>query len=169
VYDLRRVQIRQVKKEIRVLGLAVKTLTSGYGVIGAVFRGKLWLDGVMSIYASGDDLSGEIAEMVKTSRHFGQVRVILLDEAMLPNIVAIDPFLISESTSRPVLYLHDSAGEIDERYMFNWRGKQVTSIGLREVDAVKILDTVTSDGTPEALRVASMIANNLEGLKLHKV
>jgi len=43
-------RIRQVKKEIRVLGIAVKPSIreEQFYAVGVVFRGGLWLDGVAS-------------------------------------------------------------------------------------------------------------------------
>jgi endonuclease V-like protein UPF0215 family len=166
---LKHVRIRQVKPEIRVLGVAVSSAGSNSVVVGAVFRGSLFLDGVMSRGVKGNSITYEISDMIKTSKHYGQVRVILIDESILPVGVSVDPYFISEFTGKPVLYLHGSVLEIDERYMFKWCGRFVTSIGLSELDASNVLNASSKECVPEALRVASMVAASLSDGVLHKV
>lgn len=166
---MRRLQIRQVKDEIRVLGLAVSATLTGKCIVGAVFRGRLWLDGVMSRFVLGSDLSEDIIEMVKTSKHYGQVRVLMIDESKFPSDTIVDQYRLAESLGKPVLCLHNFVDRIDDRYMFMWHDRPVTSIGLGETDALRILDVSTRSNKPEALKVANAIASSLTSAVLHKV
>jgi endonuclease V-like protein UPF0215 family len=169
VERLRRLRIRQVKEEIRVLGLAVSNTINGKCIVGAVFRGRLWLDGVISRIALEFDLSEDIIEMVKTSKHYGQVRVVMIDELTLPPDASVDPYKLAESLGKPVLFLHALSDMIDGRYMFMWRDRLVTPVGLNEKDALRILEVTTRDSKPEVLRVANTIASSIPGTALHKV
>ncbi len=69
-------RLRQIKKEIRVLGVAARRDPGAYTIIGVVYRGSLWLDGVLKTHSKGADITEPIAEMLKRSPHSGQVRVI---------------------------------------------------------------------------------------------
>ena len=84
--------LRQVKKEIRVLGFAAKPtgVNDKLYVVGVVFRGKLWLDGVMRTVACGPDITKEVVEMIINSPHHPQIRVILLHGDLLPQNILWD-------------------------------------------------------------------------------
>jgi hypothetical protein len=75
-------RIRQVKREIRALGIVAKGLRGGGGLaVGVIFRGGLYLDGVIKAKAHGPDITGAVAEMIKASPHYPQIRVLLINEA----------------------------------------------------------------------------------------
>lgn len=161
------VRIRQVKREIRLLGLAAESVDGVHYIVGAVYRGRLGLDGVLSCCSSSPDLAGAAAAMIRGSAHFNQVRVIAVDMDRLPPGASLDLEALASGTGKPVLGLTRTRGELDERHMFLWRGHTVTSVGLRRGDAERVLDACSADGYPEALRVASMVAGELS--LLHKV
>jgi endonuclease V-like protein UPF0215 family len=164
---LKLVRIRQVKREIRFLGLAAESVDDVHFVVGVVYRGRLGLDGVLSCYSASPDLAGAAAAMIRGSPHFNQVRVIAADMDRLPPGASLDLEALASGTGKPVLGLTRDRGELDERHMFLWRGYTVTSVGLRRGDAERVLDSCSADGYPEALRVASMVAGELP--VLHKV
>lgn len=71
-----------IKSEIRVLAIDDSALIDDQIlIVGAFFRGGDWLDGVMRTHVTRDgmDSTEAIVEMVKSSKHFGQIRVIMLD------------------------------------------------------------------------------------------
>ena len=161
------VRIRQVKREIRVLGLAAESVDDVHVVVGVVYRGRLGLDGVLSCSSASRDLAGAAAAMIRGSAHFNQVRVIAVDMDRLPPGASLGLEALASGTGKPVLGLTRARGELDERYMFLWRGYTVTSVGLGWGDAERVLDVCSVEGYPEALRVASMVAGELS--LLHKV
>ena len=163
------VRIRQVKKEIRVLGLAAEPLDDSYVVVGVVYRGRLGLDGVLCCSSSSPDLTGAAASMIRGSAHFNQIRVIAVDMDRLPPGAVVELDALASGTGKPVLGLTSAGGELDERYMFLWRGHTVTSMGLGRGDAERVLETCSVEGYPEALRVASLVAEELSGTGLHKI
>lgn len=161
------VRIRQVKKEIRVLGLAAEPLDGSYVCVGVVYRGRLGMDGVLRCSSTSQDITAATASMIRDSAHFNQIRVIAVDMDQLPPEVGLDLDALASGTGKPVLGLTRAGGELDERYMFLWRGLTVTSMGLGRGDAERVLDTCSVEGFPEALRVASLVAEELS--VLHKV
>jgi len=164
---LKTVRIRQVKKEIRLLGLAAGRVGDAYAVVGVVYRGGLAVDGVLCRVSGSPDLAAAAVDMIRESVHFNQIRVAAVDLDGLPPESSLDLDALASGTDKPVLGLTRSGGEIDERHMFRWRGYSVTSVGLRRRNAEGVLDVCSVDGVPEALRVASMVASRLP--VLHKV
>ena len=164
---MKTVRIRQVKKEIRLLGLAASRVGDAYAVVGVVYRGGLAVDGVLCRVSASPALAAAAADMIRESVHFNQIRVAAVDLDGLPPGAALDLDALASGTGKPVLGLTRAGGELDERHMFSWRGYTVTCVGLRRGDAERVLDVCSGDGYPEALRVASMVAGGLPDL--HKV
>jgi len=154
-------RLRQVKKEIRVIGVAAQRDPVGITIIGVVFRGSLWLDGVLMTRSARIDITEAIAEMIKRSQHYGQVRVILLSRVSLPMEAKISSNNLSVSVGRPVIFL----GGVEEPiYTWRNRGEQVvfSAAGLSRWSAESILKASTREGvTPEALRVATLTLSAL--------
>ena len=164
------IRIRQVKKEIRVLGVAAAGHDGSTRVVGVVFRGARWLDGVLSATSKGADLTRTIVEMVNGSPHRKQVRVIMLHAGLVPGGTNIDPMRIFSEASKPVIILGaESPGgarpDPNTGY-FTWgRGAdavEVSYTGVREGDARAVLNaSIRAGSTPEALRVAGLILGAL--------
>jgi endonuclease V-like protein UPF0215 family len=161
--------MRQVKRQVRVLGLAAAQLGDRFLPLGVVYRGRLGVEGVVGCGPCVGDAVRVISEAVLGSPHYGQVRVILVDLTRLPGGFTLDPFRLAEWTRKPVLALGRGDAEVDPRSMFRWGDYTVTSAGLMEGDAQRVLDAVSVDGYPEALRVAWLVAGALNGAGLHKV
>lgn len=154
-------RIRQIKREIRVLGVAVRRDIGGFTIVGVVYRGSLWLDGVLSVHSEGEGVTEPIVEMLGGSPHSGQVRVILLSRANLPLEAGVSIEELSAKTGRPVILLGDAGG-----VTFTWRrgGEKVifSAAGLSRWSAEGVLKAATCEGViPEALRVADLILSAL--------
>jgi len=154
-------RLRQIKKEIRVIGVAAKCDAGGITIIGVVFRGSLWLDGVLKTRSVGADITEPIAEMLRRSPHSGQVRVILLTRASLPVEAKISKDKLSVKVGKPVIFLGDG-----DEPIYTWRNgdKQVvfSAAGLSRWSAESVLKASTREGvTPEAFRVADLILSSL--------
>ena len=173
---MRTARIRQVKREIRVLGIAVKPSLGGdrLNAVGVVFRGGLWLDGVMRTTASGPDITESLVEMITSSPHHPQIRVLMLHDALIEGGASVDPYRLLTGTSRPVVVLStdkDKAGPAApeghrdmavERFELKLEGESIAvlSIGLWSRDAARVLEVATRGGVvPEALRVAGLVAS----------
>lgn len=188
-------KFRVIKPEIRVLGVDdgvftphVKGLVS---VVGVVFRGGYWLDGVMhtKVEVDGFDATEKIASMIINSPHHKQLRVIMLNgitfagfnvvkikelnaETMLPviaitrekpNLKEIREALKNLPESEKRWKAIQSAEEIFEVSTRSKSEKVYMQIsGILEEDARKILKlTSTRSNIPEALRVAHLIASGI--------
>ncbi|MCJ7574020.1 DUF99 family protein [Candidatus Bathyarchaeota archaeon] len=164
------IRIRQVKKEIRVLGVAAAGHDGSTRVVGVVFRGARWLDGVLYATSKDADLTRTIVEMINGSPHRKQVRVMMFQAEMIPKGVKIDTIKISSETSKPVIILGakglGGAQADPNTGYFTW-GKgadavEVAYLGLRERDVEAVLRVSTREGsTPEALKVAGLILGAL--------
>lgn len=193
------VKFRSVKPEIRVLGVddgVFVPYTKGLvDVVGVVYRGGRWLDGVMrtEVEIDGMDATEKIASMISSSPHYDQLRVVILNGITFagfnvvnikklfmrlglpiiaitrkkPNIEEIKTAL-KNLTEFPIRWeAIQNAGEITK--VFTRRGEGAIYIqlaGIVEQDAKKILrKTSTRSNVPEAIRVAHIIASGLARMK----
>jgi hypothetical protein len=188
-------KFRVIKPEIRVLGVDDGVFiphAKGFApIIGVVFRGGCWLDGVMStkVEVDGFDATDRIASMVVNSPHYKQLRVIMLDGVTFAGFNVVDIKKLNAETDLPIIavtrdkpdfneirealkHLPSSekrwkavtnAGEIFEVPTRNKGEKVYMEVsGIHEEDARKIVRlTSTRSSVPEALRVAHLIASGM--------
>lgn len=165
--------IKHVKKEIRVLGIAIEPTrdNDGYILIGVVFRGKFWLDGAMRSAAVGPDATNELIEMILKSKHYPQIRVIIMHQDLIKGGATLDLELLFKKTQKPIIALKFLDGKIGD-INFEHAMKPIANHGISTIPAItfgisakissKILKTLTrSDSIPEVLRVARLIISNL--------
>ena len=192
---MNRQSFRVIKPEIRVLGVddgAFKPHVKGQvPVIGVVFRGGFWLDGVMhtSIEVDGFDATDRIASMITGSSHYKQLRVIMLNGVTFAGFNIVDVKALHAVTKLPVITvtrekpdfadIHKalqnlpdsekrwetilSAGEPVEVSTRSAKAKvYMQTAGVSQEDAQKILRlTSTRSNVPEALRVAHLVASGI--------
>lgn len=74
-------------------------------VIGAIMRGGSWLEGVVRTYITkdGTDATERLTEMVNGSRHYGQIRVIMLNGITFGGFNVIDIEELYRNTGIPVI------------------------------------------------------------------
>jgi endonuclease V-like protein UPF0215 family len=195
---LNRKSFRVIKPEIRVLGVDDGAFTphvqSQVPVVGIVFRGGYWFDGIMhtKIAVDGFDATDKIASMIIRSPHYKQLRVIMLNGITFAGFNIVDVQELNVTTELPVItvtrkkpdlaeirqalqnlpYSEErwktilNAGEPIEVSTINMKAKvYIQTIGLSIEDAQKILRlTSTRSNIPEALRVAHLIASGISGL-----
>lgn len=153
-------RLREIKREIRVLGLASwsNPKTGTHETVGVIFRGKHWLDGVLKISSEGPSITTEVAETIRHSNHHPQIRVILLHRDLLNDGAEIDPHRLSRETGKPVIAL----GFQDSPQNSQSPTPPIT-IGIDEKTAKKILKIASRTGVyPEALRVAGLLAESFK-------
>ena len=154
-------RLRQIKREIRVLGVAAKGSSKNYTIVGVVYRGNLWLDGVLTTYSNKADITDTLAQMLVNSPHYGQVRVILLSRENLPTEVSVSAEELSTKTGKPVVLLGDT---VEPTSTWNNGDEKATflAVGLSIWSAEGILRMSTREGvTPEALRLAALALSAL--------
>jgi len=199
VREGRTVKIRSIKPEIRILGIDdgifVPHTKGLVDVIGVVYRGGYWLDGVMrtEVEIDGVDATEKISTMITNSPHYDQLRVVTLNGITLAGFNVADIQELFKKLRLPVIAVtreKPNLEEIKEALMNlpdherRWeavkkagkiievctrRGERpiyMQIAGLSEADAEKILrKTSTRSNFPEALRVAHIIASGLAQLK----
>ncbi|MCQ6962591.1 DUF99 family protein [Methanolobus chelungpuianus] len=181
-----------IKDEIRILGIDDSALTGErILIVGAFFRGGMWLDGVMSSYLTRDgmDATDSIMSMIRSSKHFPQVRIIMLDGVSYGGFNPVDIVRLHEGTGIPVVVLMRKYPDLemirkalchlpqgDERMaIFKRAGEivevktadplnpvyiQCSGIGFREAARIVRLSSTRSN-IPEPLRVAHLIATGI--------
>lgn len=155
-------RLRQVKREIRVLGVAASRVGEDSIVVGVVYRGSLWLDGVMKTTTREADLTDALIGLVKGSPHYGQIRVILLSKDKMPPYAILAIERLHAETNKPVIML--STSRENTTFTRKREGESVgfSASGLSRWTAEEVLQTTSVDSlTPEALRVADMILSAL--------
>lgn len=181
-----------IKPEIRILGIDDSALLNEkVMIIGTVFRGGDWIDGVLrsEITRDGRDATAVIVKMIKNSRHYDQLRIIMLDgityagfnvidieelyrETELPVIVVMRSYPDFEKIRSALRHFSDGearwdiikkAGEI-EKVVTQRNGTpiyiQKAGIGIKNVEKIIRLTSIRSS-IPEPLRVAHLIATGV--------
>ncbi|PIU58646.1 hypothetical protein COS86_08415 [Candidatus Bathyarchaeota archaeon CG07_land_8_20_14_0_80_47_9] len=188
-------KFRVIKPEIRVLGVDDGVFTphvKGFApLIGVVFRGGYWLDGVMStkVEVDGFDSTAKIGAMVVNSPHYKQLRVMMLDGVTFAGFNVVDIKKLNAETGLPVIAVTRekpnfkdirealrnlpqsekrwravlNAGKILEVSTRSKTEKVYMEMsGILEEDAQKIVKlTSTRSSVPEPLRVAHLIASGI--------
>ena len=187
-----------VKREVRVLGVDDGVFTphvEGWvPVIGVVFRGGYWLDGVMhtEVLVDGFDATDKIAGMIVGSPHYEQLRVIMLNGITFGGFNVVDMKALNVATGLPVVAVtrekpdlpavREALGHLsgsEERWRAILNAGEVAevstrhvgeriylhAVGISVVDAVRVVRlTSTRSNVPEALRVAHLVASGISHL-----
>jgi len=187
--------IHVVKPEIRILGVDDGVFTphsSGKAlVVGIVFRGGYWLDGVMHTYVAVDgfDATEKISIMVTSSPHQKQLRVIMLNGITFAGFNVVNINALSMTTGLPVIAVTSEKPDITgirkalenlSRTEDRWKsilaageGFEVLTrnpkkgiflhvAGLPIDEAKRIVRLSSTRGKiPEALRVAHLVASGI--------
>jgi len=188
-------KFRVVKPEIRVLGVDDGVFTPHVKglvpIVGVVFRGGYWLDGVMhtKVKVDGFEATNKVASMIINSPHYKQLRVTMLNGITFAGFNVVDIKKLNMETKLPVIAVTRerpnfaeirqalknlpksierweailNAGEVYEVFTRNKKEKVYIQIsGIMEEDAEKILQlTSTRSNIPEALRVAHLVASGI--------
>jgi endonuclease V-like protein UPF0215 family len=186
---------RVIKPEIRVLGVDdcpfIPHIKGQVPVIGVVFRGGYWLDGVLhtKIAADGFDATEKIVSMITSSSHYKQLRVIMLNGVTFAGFNIVNIKTLNAATKLPVITVTREKPDFEKihkalknlpKSQERWkmilnagepfevptrRGKKkiyMQVAGISRDDAQKILRlTSTRSNIPEALRVAHLVASGI--------
>lgn len=181
-----------IKEEIRILGIDDSALISDrILIVGAFFRGGMWIDGVVSSYITRDGLDGTdvIVDMVKNSKHYPQIRIIMLDGITYGGFNTIDIVRLCEETGIPVVVLMRKLPDFDmidqalsylphreKRWQIIRRAGEIVEVSTKDTldpvyiqcsgidakDAARIVRlSATRSNIPEPLRVAHLIATGI--------
>lgn len=161
-----------MKAEIRVIGI-----DDGFSrrrkkiVVGVVFRGGLWVDGVLcsGVNVSGTSLGRRLGTMVTESRFHKELRFAILHGAMLGSALAVTKEFSNVTRLPTIALLHQGQGGRSDLSLrragnatrFRLRpGLSALCIGLTAEKSVEIMKVTTMrDPLPEPVRVACLIAS----------
>ena len=185
-------KFREIKHELRILGIDDGSFTPrkvGLAtIIGLVFRGGLWIDGAMKtdVEIDGLDATNKICSMIKSSPHYDQLRVIMLNGLTFAGFNIVNIKRVFESTGLPVIVLTKKKPNInkvknalkklsnsEERWKTIQEAGDIAKLdvrrsvymqlaGISRDDAEKIYKiSCTRNDFPEPLNVAHVIASGL--------
>lgn len=188
-------RFRSIKSEIRVLGVDdgrfVPRTEGTVKVVGVVYRGGCWFEGVMQteLTIDGLDATEKLAVMIEGSPFYGELRVIMLDGVTFGGFNVVDIALLSRRIGLPVISVARKKPDLEEirsalrnlpESERRWQAMEnagelfeietrkgenpvfVHIAGILLEDAEEIMKiTSTRSNIPEALRVAHLIASGL--------
>jgi endonuclease V-like protein UPF0215 family len=187
------VTFRSIKSELRILGVDDapfdKFRDTKTALLGTVFRGGSYLEGVLKneIFVDGDDSTDKIIEMVKSTRHKGHLRVLMLSGITFGGLNIVDIERLRKETKLPVIIVTRKLPDLsamkkaivkvknsDEKirrllvagdlYELEMNSKKVViqKSGLSLKDAGDIVKLSTVRGLiPEPIRVSHIIASGI--------
>ncbi len=184
-----------IKPEIRVLGIDdgmfVPHSRSKVPIIGVIYRGGYWFDGIMytEVEVDGFDATEKIGSMICSSPHRDQLRVAVLNGITFAGFNVVNIKELFRKTELPMVAVvrREPDSEDIRKALGNlpnpekrWKairgaGKEYEMstrrgggriymhlAGISEEDAAKIIRlTSTRSNVPEALRVAHLIASGI--------
>jgi len=182
-----------VKEEIRILGIDDGPFTKKDKeviVVGVVFRGGEFLDGVLRTYVSVDglDATEKISGMINSSRHKQQLKVIMLDGITVGGFNIIDVKKLFSETRIPIIVINRKAPDLKSIKIaleknfddFEKRWKMILNagkikqlkfekfsvyyqnVGIEDEEAEEIITiSIKHAQIPEPLRVAHLIATGI--------
>lgn len=180
-----------IKPEIRIIGIDDSPLIDeDILVVGAIMRGGEWLEGVVRTYIKKDglDATEKVSEMVGRTKHFGQIRAIMLNGITMGGFNVLDMDALHESTGLPVIVVMRKLpdmesirsalthlSEPDHRYRTIAKAGRAIEIpvirgepvyiqkrGIEDTDAIALVQaTAIHSRVPEPVRVAHLIASGI--------
>jgi endonuclease V-like protein UPF0215 family len=192
-------KFRIIKPEIRIVGVDdgvfVPHSKGLADVVGVVFRGGYWLDGIMKteVMVDGMDATENIAEMIKTSPHYDQIKVIMLNGITFAGFNVVDIEKLSVLTGLAVIAVTREKPDFDDirkalknlpegekRWRIIENAQRLICVrtrqdeepvymqiaGISREDAERIVkEASTRSNVPEPLRVAHIVASGLTKAK----
>jgi endonuclease V-like protein UPF0215 family len=141
-------------------------------VVGVVFRGSLWLDGVISctLEMNGPNQNSTLSRAIKQSKQYSQLHAIILKERVVPGW-KVNLADLARRVKRPVIATANrrisrapkkGEGARDmHRYeiIINRRRLSVLAVGVGRAEAEQLFDVgcTPTSAIPEAVRVADLL------------
>jgi len=177
-----------IKKEMRVIGIDDapfnKFKKGKVLIVGAVFRGGSFLDGILStkVDVDGDDATKKIVDMINKSKFKPQLQCIFLDGIAVGGFNVIDVNQLNKKTKIPVIVIIRRKPNIEniKKTLFRINKKKeakliekagsvvpmgkiyVQLIGIGMDKAKQILKiTCTRSLIPEPVRIAHLISSGI--------
>ena len=172
-----------IKKEARILGLAAASgRLQQISVIGIVFRGNLWLDGIFTcqIRPEEHDCMAKLVSAIVQSKQYSQIHAVILPREVLVSGVQLDISDFSHRINLPVISIAtrhlyrkrpthrnlELKSKIDSFSIRQAGGMvpvKVSGISREETREIFAAACVDNQQLPEAVRVAKMVATQVPG------
>ena len=161
-----------IKREARILGLTAARKGHTILVVGVVFRGSLWLDGVISctLEVNGTNHNSALSIAIKGSKQYSQLHAIILKEPFDPgwkvnlaDLACRVKLPVIATTNRRVSSAPEKSKSARgiKRYeiIINRRRLSVLAVGMGRADAEQVFTVgcTSSSVIPEAVRVANLL------------
>jgi hypothetical protein len=180
----------QFKKEVRIIAWddqAFDFHQKSVMIVGAIFRGGQFMDGLLStrIVKDGLDATTKIAESINKSRHYDQLSLVMLDGITFAGFNLVDIQELKKKTKLPVIAVQRDRPDMknfllamkrvsnyDKRRtvvkhagkIYKYKEIFFQKSGIPTEDCYKIFDlTCMRSKIPEPIRVAHLIASGLSG------
>lgn len=185
--------MQKIKEEVRILGIDDGPFEKKHKkvlVVGTIFRGGEFLDGLLStkVTVDGLDSTKKLIEMINKSRHKKQLKVIMIDGLTLGGFNVVDVQTLYEKTSLPVIVINRKYPDLHsiksalikhfEDWDLRWKiilkagkvkklGMEKFSIfyqnvGIEDEEAQEIIIlSIKRAQIPEPLRIAHIIASGI--------
>jgi endonuclease V-like protein UPF0215 family len=179
-----------MKRELRVIGIddapfdKFDPLQKFVMVVGTVFRGGSFMDGLLScrVEKDGEDATFRIIEMINGCKFKPQIQAIFLDGIAVAGFNIINPISVNKETRIPVVVVIRDYPDYNKIFSalekLNMQKKidiikkmpkpvkinsvYVQNIGISKEEAKKLLKICcTHSNLPEAIRVAHLVASGL--------
>jgi endonuclease V-like protein UPF0215 family len=160
------------KKEIRLLGLSLVKKELALLVVGVVFRGNLWLDGIISSVTETNDQIASVSRTIKRSKQYSQLRSIMLmkqdlissrELGQLADAIDIPVIAFSKAPhhAKQMAEVQPATSHYD--LVVNGKHMSVIAAGIEKKEAEKIVTIGCKPGAsvPEAVRVADLVMNEM--------
>ncbi len=171
-----------LKKEVRILGVsAPPKKMEAIPAIGVIFRGNLWLDGMLTCFLKPNrrDYLSDLARAIIRSKQYSQLRAVILSREQLVPGETLDVTDLADRINLPVISIikeprfqirmnHSGRKRSNlTRYKVGIRGKQVTvlaaKISYEQAKQIFAVSCAKGHRIPEAVRVAELIAKHVSG------
>lgn len=193
--EMKPTRFRSIKRELRIVGIDDDKLhppkSKRSSLIGVIFRGGEWLDGVLrtTIKTDGTNATDKITKMIKGSSHYSQIRVLMLYGLTFAGFNVVNLKRLYERVERPVIVVmrdKPDYSKIEEaaKRLNDWEDRlrlikdagepipvttrenaapiYLQAHGIDIEDAVRIVKLASKrDSLPEPVRVANIIASSL--------
>lgn len=179
-----------IKDEIRILGIDDGYFEKGKDsydiIVGVIFRGYKQIDGVLSekIEVDGDDCTDKIINMVKKTKHYYQIRVIMTNGITFAGFNILDVEKLYDELKIPIIIVIRKKPNIEKfkeamKYVKNYEYKLKIFNKIGEIKSVQtrfgtlyyqnygindemtkeiLIKTSVHSRIPEPVRIAHMIA-----------
>ena len=179
-----------IKQEIRIIGwddCAFEKTSKEVLLVGVIFRGAKFIDGLLSIKIKKDglDATKKISSAVKESRHYDQLSIIMLNGITFGGFNLVDIKKLNKEIEFPIIAVQRKKPDMEkflsaQRIFKDYKKREIIvknaseiyrykkifyqSMGLNKEGCERILDlTCIRSNIPEPIRVAHLIASGLSG------